>query len=31
MKDVMNMGIKLHNKLPNKVREVEKMRQLKKS
>jgi hypothetical protein len=25
----MNMGIKLHNKLPNKIRDVEEMRQFK--
>jgi hypothetical protein len=25
----MNMGIKLHNKLPNEIREVEKIRQFK--
>jgi hypothetical protein len=26
---VMNMGIRLYNRIPNKVREVEKMRQFK--
>ena len=29
-KGVLNMGIKLYNKIPNKIRETEKMRQFKK-